>query len=85
MEGLEVEPNPLDAEFIREEPSVIHEDKYLIVVDKPSGMLSVPGRTSARSLLEWLRDRYGEVHSCQEPAVLGAAVELVAAYGAPES
>ena len=42
MEGLEVEPNPLDAEFIREEPSVIHEDKYLIVVDKPSGMLSVP-------------------------------------------
>ena len=64
MEGLEVEPNPLDAEFIREEPSVIHEDKYLIVVDKPSGMLSVPGRTSARSLLEWLRDRYGEVHSC---------------------
>lgn len=64
MEGLEVEPNPLDAEFIREEPYVIHEDKYLIVVDKPSGMLSVPGRTSARSLLEWLRDRYGEVHSC---------------------
>ena len=27
-------------------------------------MLSVPGRTRAISLLEWLRQRYGEVHSC---------------------
>ncbi len=64
MEGLDVEPNPLDAEFTREEPSVIYEDSRIIVADKPSGMLSVPGRTRSKSLLEWLQERYGEVHSC---------------------
>ena len=64
MEGLEVEPNPLDMEYTRSEPSVIYEDPQLIVADKPAGMLSVPGRTAANSLLEWLQDRYGEVHSC---------------------
>ena len=64
MEGLEVEPNPLDDEFIRREPYIIYTDDCLIVADKPSGMLSVPGRTRKRSLLEWLQDRYGEVYSC---------------------
>lgn len=64
MEGLDVEPNPLDAEFTREAPSVIYEDQYIIVADKPSGMLSVPGKTRSKSLLEWLQERYGEVYSC---------------------
>ena len=64
MEGLEVEPNPLDDEFIHREPYIIYIDSRLIVADKPSGMLSVPGRTRKRSLLEWLGERYGEVHSC---------------------
>lgn len=65
MQGLEVAPNPLDAGFPAEvPPRVIYEDADLLVTVKPSGMLSVPGRTSAPSLLGWLRERYGEVHSC---------------------
>lgn len=66
MQGLDVEPNPLDAEFSpQEEPSVLFSDDHIIVVDKPSGMLSVPGRINAVSLLEWLRERFGEgVESC---------------------
>ena len=65
MQGLDVEPNPLDAGFSSgQEPQPVFEDESLIVVDKPSGMLSVPGKVSATSLLEWLRERYGEVHSC---------------------
>lgn len=65
MRGLEVDPNPLDAGFAcGAEPEIIYEDDALIVVDKPAGMLSVPGRVSAESLLEWLQVRFGEVHSC---------------------
>lgn len=63
--GLDMDPNPLDKEFTSDsEPSVIFIDEDIIVADKPSGMLSVPGRTKALSLLEWLKGQYGEVHSC---------------------
>ncbi len=65
LEGLDVAPNPLDREFTTEaEPRVLYEDAAILVVSKPAGMLSVPGRTRAKSLLDWLRERYGEVHSC---------------------
>ena len=66
MQGLEVEPNPLDAGFNADsEPEVLFCDDALIVVRKPEGMLSVPGRVAAPSLLGWLRERFGEtVESC---------------------
>lgn len=65
MQGLDVEPNPLDAGFSNgKEPETIFADDAIIVVEKPEGMLSVPGRVPAPSLLEWLRLRFGEVHSC---------------------
>lgn len=65
MQGLDVESNPLDAEYAgSQQPELIFEDNDIIVVNKPAGMLSVPGRTAATSLLEWLQARYGEVHSC---------------------
>lgn len=65
LQGLDVEPNPLDKEYDGSDlPGILHMDDAVIVVDKPSGMLSVPGRTKAGSLLEWLQARYGEVYSC---------------------
>lgn len=64
MEGLDMEPNPLDREYEGREPAVLHADSSIIVVDKPAGMLSVPGRNGIGSLLDWLAERYGEVHSC---------------------
>lgn len=65
MRGLDAEANPLDEGFSDgAEPRIIYEDEALIVVDKPAGMLSVPGRVKAVSLLEWLQARFGEVHSC---------------------
>lgn len=66
MRGLEVDPNPLDYGFDSPaEPRVAFADDDIIAVDKPGGMLSVPGRTEAKSLLEWLRERYGSsVESC---------------------
>lgn len=66
MQGLEVEPNPLDSALDSPvEPKILYSDEAVIVVDKPSGMLSVPGRIGAKSLLEWLRERFGaSVESC---------------------
>lgn len=65
MQGLDVDPNPLDEGFaIGIEPEILSVDDHLIIVNKPAGMLSVPGRTLAPSLLGWLQDHYGEVHSC---------------------
>ena len=39
----------------------IYEDDALIVVDKPAGLLSVPGKTDEESVESLLRERYGEV------------------------
>lgn len=65
MQGLEVEPNPLDRKYSGTEPEIIFSDQDIIVVNKPAGMLSVPGKTEADSLLEWLRSRYGQqTESC---------------------
>ena len=65
MQGLDVEQNPLDTGFAGStQPRILFEDQSIIIVDKPAGMLSVPGRTKAHSLLEWLQERYPEVHSC---------------------
>jgi tRNA pseudouridine32 synthase/23S rRNA pseudouridine746 synthase len=65
LEGLDVAPNPLDREFTTDaEPRILFEDPTILVVSKPAGMLAVPGRTRAKSLLDWLRERFGEVHSC---------------------
>ena len=67
MNGLEVEPNPLlcDLHWSYPDPVILFEDGSIIVVDKPSGMLSVPGRTPRRSLQEWLSNYCGcTIFSC---------------------
>ena len=64
LEGLDVEPNPMDREYHRREPETIYIDADIIVVNKPAGMLSVPGKLDVVSLLDYLRDRYGRVYSC---------------------
>lgn len=67
LEGLDVEPNPLDNDNLwsLDEPVVKYEDSTVVVVEKPSGMLSVPGRTSRRCLQDWLRDFCGcDIFAC---------------------
>jgi len=66
MEGLDVEPNPLesDAHWSIAEPIVRYEDTSLIVAEKPAGMLAVPGRPvpgvpPRLSLQDWLSDYCG--------------------------
>lgn len=61
LQGLDVEPNPLDCDHLWQlgEPVIHFEDNTVVVVDKPAGMLSVPGRTSRGNLLEWLSQSCG--------------------------
>jgi len=64
LQGLDVDPNPLDMDGA-ESVGIIYEDDAIIVADKPSGMLSVPGRTAKTSLQEILsRQRGYPVYSC---------------------
>ena len=59
LQGLDVEPNPLltsvtDSTLLE----TVYEDDYLLVVNKPAGMLSVPGKTGQASVLSILQERY---------------------------
>lgn len=61
LQGIEVDP-PVGSEaglVIMEEPKLVFENEWFCVVDKPSGMLSVPGKGKVRSLQDWLQERYG--------------------------
>lgn len=62
LEGLSVYP-PLDAEPREadfKEPLIVFENEWFCIVEKPSGMLSVPGKGSGISVEEWLSEKYGE-------------------------
>ena len=60
LQGLEVTP-PLESDDDAElpPPEIIYENAWFCVVNKPSGMLSVPGKGRALSLQQWLEYKYG--------------------------
>lgn len=69
LQGLDVEPNPLEQDYpaSEEDFSILYEDEDIIVADKPSGMLAVPGRTLKVSLQEHLQRRCGpgtDIRAC---------------------
>ena len=47
LKGLDVAPNPLAQKRHSAEPRVLYADEYIMVVDKPAGMLSVPGKVES--------------------------------------
>jgi len=47
LKGLDVAPNPLVQKRHTAEPRVLYADEYIMVVDKPAGMLSVPGKAES--------------------------------------
>ncbi len=58
LQGLEVDPDPETLGFQHMELPVVYEDDAIVVVDKPSGMLSVPGRIEEYSVATVMRQRY---------------------------
>lgn len=59
LQGLSVEPNPEEqAAPPQFDIEVVYEDEAIIVVNKPSGLLSVPGRIGSYSVATILSQRY---------------------------
>ena len=57
LRGLDVEPEP-DRACPQSAPELLYEDRWIAAVFKPAGMLSVPGKSEAPSILDWARERY---------------------------
>ncbi len=56
LQGLEVEANPLEEPEQHTTLPILFENESIIVVDKPEGMLSVPGKSKRKSALDILRE-----------------------------
>ncbi len=62
LEGLDVAPNPLEKNRHTNTPlEIVYEDEWLIIVNKPAGMLSVPGKNSGDSVYDRLRKMYPDI------------------------
>lgn len=62
LQGLDVEPNPLMA-AATERLKIVYEDDAICVVDKPAGMLSVPGKDNVESVESIMRQRWHQYDS----------------------
>lgn len=62
--GLSVDPNPLLGGYMQkvEKMKILYEDDVMIVVSKPSGMLSCPGLDDLPSVQSILEPKYSECH-----------------------
>ena len=56
MQGLDV--NPEETIQASQDISIVYEDETLAVLNKPAGMLSVPGKTDAPSVASWAQERW---------------------------
>ena len=56
LQGLEVEANPLEEPEQRTTLPILFENEKIIVIDKPEGMLSVPGKSKRKSAIDILRE-----------------------------
>ena len=62
LQGLEVEANPMQQEAERgnEKLNIVYEDQWLLIINKPAGMLSVPGKERQTSIYDLVRKAYPE-------------------------
>ena len=59
LKGMDVEDNPLQIVPERSpELEILYEDEYIAVINKPPGLLSVPGRQQDHSVYTEMRQRY---------------------------
>ncbi len=60
LQGLTTEefnPSPSPKMLI---PDILYEDDYMLAINKPSGLLSIPGKHQQHSVLNWLEQNYPE-------------------------
>ena len=59
LRGISVDPEPDHQQAIADdEPRVMFEDDYLLLINKPAGLLSVPGKVCHDSVFSRLQQRY---------------------------
>jgi tRNA pseudouridine32 synthase/23S rRNA pseudouridine746 synthase len=58
LQGLDVDPDPETLSLQQMDLPVVYEDEWLVVVNKPSGLLSVPGRIGQYSVETIMQERY---------------------------
>ncbi len=58
LRGLDVEESRTERQSTQliNKVEVVYEDDKVVVVNKPSGLLSVPGRNGQKSVADWLKD-----------------------------
>ena len=62
LKGLNVDDNPLEENWAQDkELEIIYQDEAIVVVNKPSGLLSVPGKVINDSAYTRLQARYPDV------------------------
>lgn len=62
LQGLDVDENPVAVEAGKKYvPKIIYQDKYIIVADKPAGMLTVPGKIVAKSLYDYIIAEFPDI------------------------
>lgn len=67
LQGLNVEPNSLNDNCSCDKIKTLFEDEWLLIVNKPAGMLSVPGKTSSDSLQNKIQRLYPD---CEPPLIV---------------
>lgn len=60
LQGLEVDPNPLECKSVNFIPDIVYEDEWLLVLNKPEGVLSVDGKISIPSVEAKMKEMYPE-------------------------
>ena len=72
LKGLDVAPNPLAQKRHTVEPRVLYADEYIMVVDKPAGMLSVPGKADDQPVVS-VEEYFASVGGAGIPACTTAS------------
>ena len=67
LQGIDVDPNPLESKEqdaqLASRLKTLYEDDYICVISKPSGLLSVPGKSGRDSVQSIMRRRYPDTES----------------------
>ena len=58
LQGLLVDPDPEKSQRPQEEPVTIYDDDSIAVLNKPAGLLSVPGKNETHSVATWAQKRW---------------------------
>lgn len=61
LQGLDITPplESIECRVVVPELKIFFQNEWFCVVDKPSGMLSVPGKGRAPSVQSWLQEKFG--------------------------